>query len=733
MPKDAVLNGQTLSANESGQVLVPREEFINNAELTREGSDLNITTESGETLVVQGYFDAETAPDIVSPDGGFLSADLVQSFLTPTHAGQYANAATVTVIDETPAGQMVDVLGDVYITRADGTKILAESGTIILQGDTIEASEDGAANMVFADNSSFAVSEGARLSVDEYIYDSQTQSGSSFFSMLKGAFVYTSGVIGKNDPENVNIETPVGSIGIRGTVVMGHIKPAGQDSEITIIDGAVVVSNAAGLVELNDTYETVRLDGYNSQGETSQVDESYLVETYNFDDSFEGYSYDSLGTSQSSPSSETPTEDNGSDGGGDPADEHGESLEQQAPDTQTAGTDGDGNAEQQTQADNNPLVEQMIQLQLQEQGLQETAGDEFVDTVGGGDPAADLGAGSGGGTGTGGTTGGGGTGDTTPPADTAGPNILTAQSLWFTNNALDNPVSIRQYESTGFKVGHIEAQDASGPVTYNILSGNTDGAFSVTSNGDILVINDEAIGTYPGFTLDIEVSDSLGNTTVLSNLDINVDILTPPRNAPTGQTTGNDTLFDGAGADLVWGDDGDDLIITSATNVQDVFLGGRGSDVFIINDLNFELIDGGFVASGALIDENIINASGGTGVAGDEVQLGAAIGTVDITGGGANVNQFEGIDSLGFFGTGGQTINLDTDGVRQVTDPALSGENKLHIWGANGGAAGQFNVNLNGEFDLFDTIGNNTVWRSNVDSSVVVVVHETAANEVNVS
>jgi hypothetical protein len=35
--------------------------------------------------------------------------------------------------------------------------------------------------------------------------------------MVKGTFVYLSGVIGKLSPESIRLETPVGTIAIRGT------------------------------------------------------------------------------------------------------------------------------------------------------------------------------------------------------------------------------------------------------------------------------------------------------------------------------------------------------------------------------------------------------------------------------------------------------------------------------------------------------------------------------------
>ncbi len=261
MPKDLPNADFSIKVIQGEPVKMPSADMLIDADFTKDGGDLVIES-NGQTVTVEGYFSGLESPDLMHDSGLRLTPEMIDSFAKSSHAGEYAQGGNMTMNDASPVGQITEIVGDVVITRADGTEVIAEVGTVIQQGDIIETSADGAANIMFADNTSFAVSEDARLSVDEFKYDSEAQEGSSFFSMLKGAFVYTSGMIGKDDPGNVNIETPTGSIGIRGTVVMGKIDPTGQNSEITILDGAVVITNAAGSVELDDMFETVRLGGY---------------------------------------------------------------------------------------------------------------------------------------------------------------------------------------------------------------------------------------------------------------------------------------------------------------------------------------------------------------------------------------------------------------------------------------------------------------------------------------
>jgi hypothetical protein len=271
MPKDMPADAKVEVATAGKAIELPSGHFIANAELTREGLDLHLTGPDGQTIVIEGYFALDPAPDLVSSDGGRLTPQLVDAFLPPERVGEYASSGQV-ANDASPAGRITEVVGEATIVRADGTRIPAEAGAPVFQGDVIETSKTGAVNIQFADNTTFAVSESARLSIDQFVYNAAEQSGSSFFSMLQGVFVYTSGIIGKSDPGSVNIETPVGSIGIRGTVVAGQILPAGQESKITILDGAIALTNGSGTQELSSSFQTVSLTSYQSQPVMTTMD-----------------------------------------------------------------------------------------------------------------------------------------------------------------------------------------------------------------------------------------------------------------------------------------------------------------------------------------------------------------------------------------------------------------------------------------------------------------------------
>lgn len=245
-----------IKAGSSETLSVPDAAFIASAEISRDGQDLVLTAPDGAVIVIEGYFSAEPQPMIVSPDGLALTPQLVQSFVHQAGPVQLAQAGGA-LDDASPIGTVKEVSGQATVTRTDGTTATITAGTVIYQGDVIETAANGAVNIVFVDESSFSISNNARLAIDEYVFDPQSQGGESNFSMLRGVFIYTSGMIGREDPDDVQISTPTGSIGIRGTVIAGNV----DTGEYTVVEGAIVLRALNGdEITLDTQYQTARFD-----------------------------------------------------------------------------------------------------------------------------------------------------------------------------------------------------------------------------------------------------------------------------------------------------------------------------------------------------------------------------------------------------------------------------------------------------------------------------------------
>lgn len=223
--------------NTGDQIDLPDASYIRDANIMRDGMDLVLDGPNG-TIVVDDYFSGLESPNLVAPSGETLSPELVNSFVRS--APEYAQDLSMN--DASPIGSVDEISGDATITRTDGTQEPLHLGSNVYQGDIIETADNGAVNITFTDESSFAVSEDTRLAIDEYVFDPSSEAGAQNFSVLKGVFVYTSGLIGRDDPDDVQIDTPSGSIGIRGTIIAGDV----NSGEITVVEGAIVLRTPSG-------------------------------------------------------------------------------------------------------------------------------------------------------------------------------------------------------------------------------------------------------------------------------------------------------------------------------------------------------------------------------------------------------------------------------------------------------------------------------------------------------
>jgi hypothetical protein len=94
--------------------------------------------------------------------------------------------------------------------------VQAAPGSPIYQNDLLETDADSSCNIVFDDGTNFQVSDNARLEMDEYVFD-PSEGDEKKHSLLRRVFLFTSGLIGRKEANDVEIKPLVyGSIGIRG-------------------------------------------------------------------------------------------------------------------------------------------------------------------------------------------------------------------------------------------------------------------------------------------------------------------------------------------------------------------------------------------------------------------------------------------------------------------------------------------------------------------------------------
>lgn len=117
---------------------------------------------------------------------------------------------------EVPAGSFKNLQGTVNVQRQD-SMMPAQTGMKIYARDHIITGADGSAGIILQDNTIFSLGPNSQLALEEYIFSPEQGRFSLLVNMIKGTFVYLSGVIGKLSPDSIKLETPVGTIAIRGT------------------------------------------------------------------------------------------------------------------------------------------------------------------------------------------------------------------------------------------------------------------------------------------------------------------------------------------------------------------------------------------------------------------------------------------------------------------------------------------------------------------------------------
>ncbi|WMS41152.1 hypothetical protein RDV64_13785 [Acuticoccus sp. MNP-M23] len=97
-------------------------------------------------------------------------------------------------------------------------------GDEVLFKDRIVTGDDGLVQVLFVDGSNFTVGPGARVVIDEFVYNPSTGSGSLVAEVTSGALRFVGGKLSKRDNQ-VRFRTPGGTLGVRGGITNVDLSP----------------------------------------------------------------------------------------------------------------------------------------------------------------------------------------------------------------------------------------------------------------------------------------------------------------------------------------------------------------------------------------------------------------------------------------------------------------------------------------------------------------------------
>lgn len=142
-----------------------------------------------------------------------------------------------------PIGKIVTATGSVTIEHVDAVVVQAnvagqanqtKVGDVVYLGDVVQTGADGRVGINFADGTSFNLSTNARMALTEYVYDPNGKSNSTFFNLSKGTFTFVAGNIAKTG--DMKIDTPVATMGVRGTTPHVEITDDGKVAFSTLVE-----------------------------------------------------------------------------------------------------------------------------------------------------------------------------------------------------------------------------------------------------------------------------------------------------------------------------------------------------------------------------------------------------------------------------------------------------------------------------------------------------------------
>lgn len=158
------------------------------------------------------------------------------------------------------------------ILRTTGETLVAELETDIVSMDNVETT-NGRLKIEFVDDTQVSLTEHTFLEINEYVFDPDPSKSKMALNFASGTARFATGKLGLVSRENIQIQTPTASIGIRGTDFTTTVDELGRSLVILLPDancddkikleegckpsGSISVTNDGGQVILDEAFQAV--------------------------------------------------------------------------------------------------------------------------------------------------------------------------------------------------------------------------------------------------------------------------------------------------------------------------------------------------------------------------------------------------------------------------------------------------------------------------------------------
>jgi hypothetical protein len=136
-----------------------------------------------------------------------------------------ALASVVTADDALgPIGLVKTASGDAAVVR-EGRRIAVQPGFQLVRGDILSTGATGAMAVVLRDDAMLSLGASTETRIEQFDFGQDHQKPGMVVRVTRGIMAYLSGMISKRAPGSVRIETPVATLGVRGTYLAVRIAP----------------------------------------------------------------------------------------------------------------------------------------------------------------------------------------------------------------------------------------------------------------------------------------------------------------------------------------------------------------------------------------------------------------------------------------------------------------------------------------------------------------------------
>jgi hypothetical protein len=144
------------------------------------------------------------------------------------------------------------------IINQDSEKLT--TGSKIYFGDTIIVKEQSNAQILLLDETAITVGEKSELTIDDFVYDPKSKVGKIVSNIKVGTVRIITGEISKQNPDNLEVNVPSGSIGARGTE-FAVVTESDQKSTVVLLGPGKrnSLGMIPGILNVSDGFNSVNI------------------------------------------------------------------------------------------------------------------------------------------------------------------------------------------------------------------------------------------------------------------------------------------------------------------------------------------------------------------------------------------------------------------------------------------------------------------------------------------